>query len=560
MNIRVVLRFLSVIAYLIGCSMFLCLPWALEVCGGNWEYERRGVFGLLCSILICFLTGLLLKYLAKSPKKQRLFRKEAMAVVGLSWILATILGALPYLISGTFRASDTKMSVPDALFESQSGISTTGATVLAELEKPELVPRCIMFWRSTTQFLGGLGIMVLFVAILGHGSAAKAVMKAEMTAVKGLGQQARIRQTALMVGLVYLVLNAMLILLLLIEGVAPFDAICHAFGTISTGGFSTFDSSVGYFAAETNLNSSLIEWTLIVFMFLGGTNFMLMYWFANGWKYNLFRDTEWKTYTGIIVVATVAIFIVGWLHHDFTNTGTADKPARYIRFTPPVSWLDSSENEKSTHLVSIENTGAVPWYVAVRYCTFHVVSIITTSGFCTSEYEKWNGFARGLTLLLMFIGGCTGSTAGGMKVLRFVIGWKILAHAVEQSFRPNLVRSLKISGQVISKQTIHQVQVYFMMVGALVVAGTLIILVLEPTKRWEQDRIGMEHKLIDVGSSAIATLNNIGPGLGLVGARENYGGFTELSKFLFVWFMMLGRLEMFVILSLFHPAFWKSHS
>ena len=224
MNLALVCKLLGLVAVLIGTSMAFSLPWALPVCGGVWDHEAKGFFGLLGAMLICFAAGAGLRFLGRQTTG-RLFRKEAMAVVGLSWVLATLLGGLPFALSDTCRAPETRMSIVDSMFEAQSGFSTTGATVLAELQDPALVPRCILFWRSSTHFLGGLGIIVLFVAILGQGSAGKALMRAEMPGPSQSNLQARMQHTAWVLFLIYAGLNATLTLLLLLEGLSLFDAL-----------------------------------------------------------------------------------------------------------------------------------------------------------------------------------------------------------------------------------------------------------------------------------------------------------------------------------------------
>lgn len=521
MNIRTVSRLLGFISILIGCAMLFCLPWASGFFSGNWSDERRGVFGLLCSVVACFLVGTVLHICGRGSKTP-LFRKEALAVVGLSWIIATVLGALPFYLSGTERAENVPMSFCDSLFESQSGFSTTGATVIGDVERPDRIPRCILFWRSMTHFLGGLGIMVLFVAILGQGSVGKAMINAETTGPKAVSHHAKIRQMSWNVFSLYIALNFVLILLLLWGGVRPFDAICHAFAAIATGGFSTFNSSVGHFSTNTSLNAAYIESVLIVFMFLGGTNFILLYaWLAKGQK-TLFIDLEWRTYIGIILLMSTLIAISGVLHGDFLL---------------------------GEHSVC----------EMIRYSLFHVVSILTTTGFCTHEYEKWNSFSCGLTLMIMFFGGCAGSTAGGVKIIRFIIAWKIMKQAVEQSFHPNVVRILKMSGNPLEKEVANRVLVHFLMLGMIIAIASVVLIASEPTERWGETQNGMNAKLVDVSSSVIATVNNVGPGFGVIGARENYGDFTELAKFFFMLLMMLGRLEFYAVLVLFHPAFWRSH-
>ncbi len=541
--------------------MLTCLPWAMPALGGEWEYESRGVFGLLVSMLICLASAALFWRLGREPhgtnmsqgyipadtkqrylaETQNFSKKEATAVVGLSWVLATCLGALPYLLADVHRAEGVPMSLCDALFESQSGFSTTGATVFSEVERPGLMPRCILFWRLTTHFLGGLGIMVLFVVFLGLGTGAKILVRAEMTGPSKASPKQRVRQLGIAVFGIYVALIVAETVLLLLQGVTLFDSLCHAFSSVSTGGLSSFNSGAGHFAAYGYANAASIEWTLIAFMFLGGTNFILLYLFFFREPSRLGRDAEWRVYVGIILVATSVIFVSGLIDNDFDNFGTDDR-ATY-----------SSTGEI---LNNNTKTETVPALTAFRTATFHVVSILTTTGLCTDEYEKWNGLSCGIILLLMFFGGCAGSTSGGFKIIRVVCLMKSLPQEIEQSYRPNVVRPLLLGGAPLEKETIRHIMMHFVMLTTVFIAAVLVTLVLEPLSTWGDRPVQGDRKLIDMAHAAASCLNNAGSGLGLLGARQNFGVFSEASKFIFTWLMMIGRLELFVILSLFHPGFW----
>ena len=553
MNLALLSKLLGIVALLIGASMSFSLPWALPVCGGNWRHEQAGFFGLLISMVICVAVGLWLRHLGRNSRGQ-LFRKEAMAVVGLSWVLATVLGGMPYVFSGTYRSPGIHMTPVDAMFEAQSGFSTTGATVLTDLEVPAdpeeapLVPRSILFWRSSTHFLGGLGIIVLFVVILGQGSAGKALMRAEMPGPSQSSPQARMQHTAWVLFLIYVGLNVVLTALLMLERMSLFDALCHAFGTMATGGFSTYNKSVGHFATDPRYNGPLIEMTITAFMVLAGTNFMLMYFVLIRQPGKLLADIEWRTYVAIMLVVTAAIVGFGLYHHDFDHSGMgprAEQPAE-----EPADG-DVEEAEQSEQ--------GVPVGRAFRYGLFQVVSIMTTTGFCTDDFNRWNSFARGALLVIMFIGGCAGSTGGGMKVIRHILFVKVLRLEIEQAYHPSVVRPLRLAGRPVEDQELRkQVMVYFGLIGAIFTASWLFTLTVEPNSTWTDYGHKHEHKLIDAASCVSATLNNIGPGLGVVGATQNYANFTPATKMLFVWLMMIGRLEIYVILVLFLPAFWRS--
>ncbi len=542
MNFRLLCKMLGLIAALMGGTMVFSLPWALPIFGGDWAHEAPGFFGLLGSMLLCFLAGAVLSYAGRGPHGH-LFRKEAMAVVGLTWVLATLLGALPYVLSGTQRAPNRAMSPVDAMFEAQSGFSTTGATVLTDLEDRALVPRCILFWRSSTHFLGGLGIIVLFVAILGQGSAGKALMQAEMPGPSQSSQQARMQHTAWVLFFIYTGLNAALTVLLLLQGLSLFDALCHAFGTMATGGFSTYNASVGHFQYVPGLNAARIELTIVVFMVLAGTNFMLLYFVALGRPGKLWPDVEWRTYMAILLATTVLVSGFGLYTGDFAGPNGMRQAAD----------ADVADGEAAP------DPSAKQLADAARYGLFQVVSIMTTTGFCTDDFDRWNSFGRGVLLLLMFVGACAGSTGGGMKVIRHILFAKILHLELEQSFHPSVVRPLRLGGEPVPEQDLRrQILVYFGLVMAICAVSWLFTITFEPDTTWAGNGQGVEHKLVDAASCVAATLNNIGPGLGVIGATRNYTDFQWYTKLLFIWLMMLGRLELYVILVLFSPQFWRS--
>ena len=517
MNFRLVAKQLGVICILIGVTMVASLIWAFPHIGRRNNlsqnptdiFEFGGFSALMASIVICAAVGVLFLYLGRAAGGN-LYRKEAMAVVGLSWVLATFLGALPFWFYGTEREPGLPMSFVDALFESQSGFSTTGATVLSDLENSQMVPHCILFWRSSTHFLGGLGIIVLFVAILGQGSAGKALMRAEMPGPNKEGMQTRMQDTALVFAAIYCGLILLLAIILKIEGLSWFDAFCHSFGTMATGGFSTYNKSVGHFANPT------IDYTIIVFMVLAGTNFTLLYALCYGKPKRLFVDIEWRTYMGMILVVT--FFIV---------------------------FLDLAYDDHFTTLSE-----------AIRHGLFQVAAIITTTGYGTDDFNKWSSFGRAVLLLLMFWGGCAGSTGGGMKVIRHILFLKILRLEIEQAFHPTVVRTLRIGAEPVEGPHLRKnVLVYFGLILVIFIFSWLTLVMIEPDTTWGETK---DHKLIDSASAIAATLNNIGPGLGTVGPTQNYGHFSWGSKLLFTWLMMLGRLEIFVILVLISPRFWKS--
>ena len=622
MNVRLIFKLLGILSMLIGAFMLFSLFWANPKFGQHTDFaidhdrfEAEGFWGLLYSTLISFSVGSVFLLIGRKGSG-RLFRKEAMAVVGLSWVLATFLGALPFVLSGTsrgpairvfdesrqvmvvadgwrfweswrsvsvtdeqfdvlsvvasrsargigefelevlsrqpeaaqvfeelcergplrkwlltpgdsddlapadrasnFRINWIPMGFVDSMFESQSGFSTTGATVLSDLEDPYLVPHCILFWRASTQFLGGLGIIVLFVAILGQGSAGKALMRTEVPGPTHDNFNSRIQHSAWLFAAMYIGLNVILAVVFLFLGMSVFDAICHAFTTMATGGFSTYNASLGHFESLPGTHGGAIETTVIIFMILAGTNFTLLALTVLGQPKKLIADIEFRSYLGILLVATTAIVLFGYWHAD----------------------------------VECESVGK-----AILNSLFQVVSVVTTTGFITADFDQWNNFSRGLLLILMFVGGCAGSTGGGMKVIRHVLFVKILGIEVEHSFHPKVIRLLRLGGKPVDDQNLKQsILVYFCLIMGLFVLGFMFLLTFESEATWGPSA---ENKLIDSASSVASTLNNVGPGLGTVGATQNYGHFGDPSKLMFVLMMMLGRLELFPVLVLFSPSFWR---
>jgi len=525
MNHRLVFRLLGTISWLIGLTMAFSLPIAWPEVGGQTEFESRGFYAMVASIAISVLIGLALRVVGRSAP-EALYRKEAMAIVGLSWVLATILGAFPYYLGRVVYTSDEGTEIPmgiaDCLFESQSGFSTTGATVLTDIENEHWVPRCILFWRSSTHFLGGLGIIVLFVAVLGQGSAGKALMRAEMPGPSKEGSHERMQHTALVFAAIYCGLNATLALLLHFEGMTWFEALCHAFGTMATGGFSTRNASLGGFESRT------IEYTVIVFMILAGTNFALLYFTFLRKPSRLFGDPEWRTYIGVILVSTLLVMAMGiWITTDFNAQGNL-----------------STQEEYET---------------AFRDGLFQVVSTVTTTGFGTADFDLWNNFSRALLIMLMFIGGCAGSTGGGMKVIRVILFTKILRREIERSYHPSVVRHIRLKGEaILDPELPRNILVYVGLVALIFTISSLVLVGIEPDSTWIGADQPVANKLADSESAVAATLHNIGPGIGIVGSTQNYAPFTSLSKLLFTFLMMLGRLELFAILVLVVPGFWRN--
>ena len=515
--------------------MVVTLPWSFPACGQISFFERSAFIGMLQSIAAAVIVGATLRYTGRSAKEDSLLRKEALAVVGLGWILCGTLGALPFLLTPTFRLPGVGMGISDSLFESISGFSTTGASVLTQLEVPEgvsncedaaiageiaWVPRCVLFWRSFTHWLGGMGIIVLFVAILGQlGAGGKALMRREVPGPLTDSVRPRIRETAILMWSIYLGLSVLLTGVLLIQGLDFYESLCHTFGTMATGGFSTRNASVGSF------QSVPIEITLIIFMLMAGTNFNLYY--------VLFRKAPERTHIPV---------------SERVSTVVSDPEYRaYLTIIAVCTAM----------LTALLAAGGVYESVieSLRHSCFNVIAVITTTGFGTEDFAKWPELARAILLMLMFVGGCSGSTGGGVKVIRFLVLWKVLRLEAERAFRPNVVQPLRLAGKRLDDIVGRDVLVYACLIAVIFAVSWTVLIAIEPATQWQGET--PTEKLMDCAGAVASNLNNIGPGLGVCGPHGNYTNFAPASKLLLTLLMLLGRLELFAIIVLFMPGFWR---
>jgi trk system potassium uptake protein TrkH len=352
--------------------------------------------------------------------------------------------------------------------------------------------------------------MVLFVALLGQGSAGKAILRAEVPGPHEEMSHARVQHAALAFTGIYVGLNIILTALLMLEGMSLYDALCHSFGTIATGGFSTYNASVAHF------QSIPIEMTITLFMAISCINFALLFSVVVLRPGKLYRDIEVRAYLGILLASTLAVILFGLGHGDFANTPDA-----------------------------------------VRYSLFQVTSILTNTGFGTHDFDQWNQFGRGLLFLLMFVGGCAGSTSCSLKVIRHIILWKVLGREIEKSYRPTVVRPIRIGPDTVDGQIGNHVLFYFGLILFTFVLAWIGLILIEPDAAWTDAGRSIQEKLIDCASGVGATLNGVGPGLGTIGATKNYAHFQPASKLLLAVLMLLGRLEMIPVLVLFMPRFWS---
>ena len=480
MNLRAAAFFLGRLVVLVGIAELAPLLCSLFY----REWPAVQAFGASATLAVALGAALILY-----GSRGEAYRREGILIVAGGWILASILGAIPYLMTATIS------SPVDALFESASGFTTTGSSILTEIES---CGRGILFWRSFTQWLGGMGIIVLFVALLPElGPGARFLYKMEVPGPSAEALHPRIHDTARILWVIYLALTGLQTLLLMLAGMSLYDALTHTFSTLSTGGFSPYNASVAAF------NSPLIEIIIAVFMFLAGANFSLYYrvWHNRGW--NLFRDSEFKIYTVIALGATAILTLDLIWRHTYRNLAEAS--------------VDS---------------------------LFQVLSVSTTTGFATADFDAWPALSRIILVVLMFIGGCAGSTAGSMKVMRMVIGLKSALREVRLIFSPNAVLSVFVDGKRVPDTVVRSVAGFFILYISIWALGALLL------------SIGGQD-LVTTATASAVTLGNIGPGLGAVGPTANFAFFSAPAKLLMVLLMWIGRLEVYAIAALFTRVFWR---
>ena len=480
MNFQAVLSILG--RLLIVYSSAMVIPLILAVIN---EDSSRMAF--LLSIFITILLGLIF-IKQKKLNTRGIGAKEAIATVAAAWILITILSALPYSLSGVVP------TYIDALFEASSGLTTTGASIISDVE---ILPASILLWRSMTQWLGGMGIIVLFIILLPNtGIGAVHLFNAEVPGPMNERIMPRIRETALTLWKIYILLTSVLIMLLWLAGMGFFDAVNHAFTTMATGGFSTKNASIAYF------DSFLIEIIISLFMILAGVNFGIFLLVLCKKSIKPFRNTELLTYLLIILSATLAIAVSLWL--------SAGESIEY----------------------------------ALRHALFQVASISTTTGYASADFDVWPALAKIILLVLMFIGGCAGSTAGGMKVSRIILLVKSFRSDLKKIVQPHKVTCIQLDGKAVDTITLNRVSIFFFIymfffvIASIIMAGT-----------------GLEP--FDAMSAAAATLGSIGPGFGVVGPATTYSSISLFGKFVLSICMLLGRLEFFTLLILINSEFWR---
>lgn len=509
MNFRIVLKQLGWLVGVLSGGIFLIGVWGLLEDFRGDGTETAAVWGLMLTVGIGVAVGCGLWWIGRGDAGQ-LGRREALLLVALSWFLAAGLSGLPYMI--WFHLAESPVdpafgSFTNCYFEAMSGLTTTGATVLSNIES---IPRSLLLWRAATHWLGGLGIVVLFVAVLPMlGVGGKRLFRVESPGPTPEGLRPRIQEAAQALWYIYLGLTLAEIVALLLVGMGPFDAVCHTFATLATGGFSTRNASAAAFGPSVQI-------VLIVFMLLAGVNFGLYHHLVRRRWRTVVEDRELRAYLLFMGAGTAVVVLSYHGYGALMEEGAHEYPSW------PRAWLDS---------------------------LFQVISIQTTTGFCSADFDRWHFTAKAMLVLLMFVGGCAGSTGGGIKVIRIVMMGKILWGEIEKVFRPNVVRPVKVGRLKIDADMKLATLAYVLAIILLFGIGTAGLMLFEGTPK---------VSITTAATAAAATLNNIGPGLEAVGAVQHFGWFSAPSKWLMSMLMALGRLEVFAIIVLLDPRFWRS--
>lgn len=479
-NIRLIIEIIGRLLMIEGIFMWLCLPF-------SFYYQSNDHWDIFLGGCIAVFSGSLLWFFTKTSVRSSFGKREAYIIVTLSWLVISIFGAIPFVLNGCIP------NYTDAFFETISGFTTTGASILTDIEA---MPKGLLFWRSLTHWIGGMGIIVLSLAIIPFlGIGGMQLFAAEAPGPTTEKLHPKITETAKRLWGIYLIFSIVETILLLFGGMNLFDSLCHTFGTMATGGFSTKNSSVSEF-------SPYIQYVIIVFMFLAGTNFTLHY-FGLHLKFKKFwMNEEFRYYFLMVITATIIITL------------------------------------------GLALSTSLDWETSFRDSLFQVVSIITTTGFVSSDYLVWPPVLWVIIFLLMFTGGCAGSTGGGIKAMRQLLLLKSSAVEFKRLIHPRALIPVRYNKKSVSPEIISNILAFFLLYMIVFAFGTLVMAA-----------IGLDFST-SIGS-VIATLGNIGPGIGNVGPIHNYASIPDFGKWFLSFLMLLGRLELFTVLVILSPAFWR---
>ncbi len=478
MNLKMIFYILGFIMRLEGALLLLPLSVAVY-------YGDDTIIALLITIFVLFVFGYMISY--KKPKNQVIYAKEGLVIVALSWIVLSLFGALPYAISGEIS------NYIDAVFETVSGFTTTGSSVAVQIEN---MPNSLLFWRSFTHWIGGMGVLVFILAIAPlAGGRSMYIMKAEVPGPTVDKLVPKIQKSAKILYQIYIGLTIILTLLLIVGGMPIFDSLVHAFGTAGTGGFGIKATSIAHY------NNAYIDIVITIFMVLFGVNFNLYYLMLNGNIITALKSEELRKYLSIIGVSAILIAI---------------------------NILPNFDN----------------FFQSLRYSSFQVASIITTTGFANTDFDIWPSFSKSVLFLLMFIGACAGSTGGGIKISRLSIVFKSIIQHMKRLIHPRYMGTVRFEKKAVNTNTLAAVHIYISVYFIIYLISILLVSI---------DNFDLETTI-----SAVTTcFNNVGPGFAMVGPKGNFSEFSAFSKTILSLDMLLGRLEIFPILMLFSPSLWR---
>lgn len=482
MRLKPILTVLGFLVFAVGLAMLTAYPVSLYYGGGD---AQPILYASLCTLA----SGVFLWFVFRDPETEELRVREGFAIVTFGWMIVPLFGSLPYLFSGAIP------SFTDAYYETISGFTTTGASILKDVEA---LPNGLLYWRSLTHWLGGMGIIVLSLAILPLlGIGGMQLFKAEVAGPTKDKLTPRVAETARLLWGLYVLLTVAQVVLLVVGDMPLFDAVCHAFATISTGGFSTKNASIAYY------NSVYIDYVMMFFMFLGGTNFTLHFGALKGRFTDYFRNTEFNFFLITIGVAVVIVTAV---------IGESSFGGDYLK--------------------------------AFRYAAFNIISVMTCTGFATADFAMWAPLAQVVLLFLMFPGACAGSTGGGMKNIRVLILLKTATNELKKIAHPKVVANVRLGGKTVDAEILFTIAGFIILYLVTFATATIIL-----------TATGLD---IVTSMSAIASaMANVGPGLGTVGPVANFAHLSDLAKWVLDICMLLGRLEIYTVFVLFSAAFWK---
>jgi len=483
MNYKTITNVLGKLLIVTGISMVFPLICSLY-------YKEDDLYAIAITGIVTVCIGYPLWWFFR--RSDDLNIKDGFFIAFFGWILISAVSAIPFMIHGSIP------SFTDAFFEMISGYTTTGATILTDIE---IVPHGLIFWRSQTHLLGGMGFLTLTIIFLPHGMGGVRLFRAESSPGQVITKEKfipRNRDTMVWLWGIYLALNILETIMLCGGGMTLFDALCHSFGTVSTSGYSPWNASIGHY------NNAYFDWVIILFMFLGGMTFMLFYHMAHG-NWNIIKsNTEFRWYIGFMLFFCIMVSWILWKENTY-------------------DLMDS-----------------------IRYATFQITSILTTTGFTTADYEQWPQAAQMFIYMVCFIGACAGSTTSGIKIVHYILIIKFgVAQIKRIYFKPMSVVSIRLNQRPVELQIIYMAFCYFIVNIFLILAGGCFMTLV--------DKMDYNTAM----SSVISALMNIGPGFGGVGPSKNFAFISDTGKWFLSWNMLVGRLEMFSALVIFYPSFWK---